>query len=361
MHALRILAALALLLLSVLAVPVTNTTQYLDPALYRSTVTTRGLKYQYYYAPAVDASKPTLLLCHGYPSFSQDWRRIAPQLEAKGYGVLAVDMLGYHGTARPLDPHLYLLSRIAQDLVDVLDAEKLDRVVAVGHDWGSAAVSRLSNYHPDRFLAYAFFAVQYLPVEPPANFTEVLAAQMAQFGYELYGYWFFYVEKDANAILQEHMDSFVSIIYPYDPIYWETRLAPLGALKKNLLANFLAPHPAYISEPEIEYFKAYYRANGFDAPDAWYKIMTSNLAALDDEQIPAERQFPPASAPVFYGGVKQDRICLFENALAVFDGPGFAGHNVTIKEYDSDHWVILSHADDIVSDLDAWLQDAGLA
>ncbi|GJE91560.1 alpha/beta hydrolase [Phanerochaete sordida] len=366
MIASRYLGLLAFLLASVLSSafgsPLSNALPpgYLNPTLYKNTVTSRGLTYQYYHVPPSNSSKPTLLLCHGYPSFSQDWRRAAPLFEARGYRVLAVDMLGYHGTARPLDPKKYLMSAVARDLVDVVDAEKLTNVVAIGHDWGSLAVSRLSNYFPERFLAYAFLAVQFLPPEVPANFSAVLAAQQAQYGYELYGYWLFYAEHDANAIIQAHMDSYVSIIYPSDPIFWKERMAPAGALKKNLLADFRAPRPSYISAVEVEYFKAYYRANGFSAPDGWYTIQTTNLQAFDDQQIPADRAYPPVTKPIFYGGVSKDYIARTDAALEIFNGPGFAGHNVTLKEYDSDHWVLISHAEDLVRDLDAWLEDAGI-
>lgn len=44
-------------------------------------------------------------------------------------------MLGYGGTDKPADPALYVQSAMSQDLVCILDAEKVEKVVAVGHDW----------------------------------------------------------------------------------------------------------------------------------------------------------------------------------------------------------------------------------
>ena len=35
--------------------------------------------------------------------------------------------------------------------------------------------------------------------------------------------------------------------------------------------------------------------------------------------------------------------------------PKFKDHNVTIHEYDADHWSLLSHAKEIGSDIDDWL------
>ena len=106
----------------------------MDAFLHKDTTTSRGLKYHYYFSPA-HPSKQTLLFCHGFPSASRDWLHIALYFKSRGYGVLIVDMLGYGETAKPTDPAAYVPSLISKDLVDVLDAEGLDKVVAIGHDW----------------------------------------------------------------------------------------------------------------------------------------------------------------------------------------------------------------------------------
>ena len=106
----------------------------MDSSLYKDIITSRGLKYHYYHSPA-QTGKATLFFCHGFPSTSKDWRRMVPFFTDAGYGVIAPDMLGYGGTDKPLDPTLYVGSAVAKDLVDIVDAENLEKVVAVGHDW----------------------------------------------------------------------------------------------------------------------------------------------------------------------------------------------------------------------------------
>ena len=106
----------------------------MDASQYKDTTTSRGLKYHYYFSPA-HPSKQTLHFCHGFPATSPVWRRIATYFESCGYGVLVVDMLGYGETAKPTDPAAYVPSLISKDLIDVLDAEGLDKVIAIGHDW----------------------------------------------------------------------------------------------------------------------------------------------------------------------------------------------------------------------------------
>lgn len=105
----------------------------MDPALYKDHTTSRGLKYHYWSSPA-HGSKPTLLFCHGFPSTSRDWRFIAARFKEKGYGVIVPDMLGYGGTDKPEDLAAYTGSLLVQDLVDILDAERVDKVIVIGHD-----------------------------------------------------------------------------------------------------------------------------------------------------------------------------------------------------------------------------------
>jgi hypothetical protein len=106
----------------------------MDPAFYRAHIVSRGLRYHYFLANA-EAGQPTLLLLHGFPSSSYDWHRQVVFFRTQGYGVLVPDLLGYGGTAQPEDIQAYALSQQAQDIVDILQAEHLERVISVSHDW----------------------------------------------------------------------------------------------------------------------------------------------------------------------------------------------------------------------------------
>lgn len=114
--------------------PVVDFHSSLNPAHYKKLRTSRGINYSYYYSRA-KPSFPTIAFYHGYPGTSNDWRRVIPYFQSKGYGILAPDMLGYAGTDQPTDPNEYLMTKISKDMVDILDAEKLDKVITVGHDW----------------------------------------------------------------------------------------------------------------------------------------------------------------------------------------------------------------------------------
>jgi soluble epoxide hydrolase / lipid-phosphate phosphatase len=106
----------------------------MDPSLYKDITTSRGLTYHYYFSPA-KPGQPTLLLQHGFPSTSHDWYRLVSHLLPHGYGLIVPDLLGYGGTSKPEDLESYEHSLMSRDIVDILDAEGVDRVISVGHDW----------------------------------------------------------------------------------------------------------------------------------------------------------------------------------------------------------------------------------
>lgn len=61
-------------------------------------------------------------------------------LVSSGYGVVAIDCLGYNGTSKPLDKESYSLQLISQDIKEIVDKQGLDKVVSLGHDWVSDAL-----------------------------------------------------------------------------------------------------------------------------------------------------------------------------------------------------------------------------
>lgn len=106
----------------------------LNPSKYKNFKTSRGFTYHYYFTGAWE-NKPTILLAHGFPCFSAEWYKVVQILEQKGYGLIVPDLFGYGGTSKPTDPQAYTLALMAGDVVEILEAEGLKKIVAFGHDW----------------------------------------------------------------------------------------------------------------------------------------------------------------------------------------------------------------------------------
>jgi pimeloyl-ACP methyl ester carboxylesterase len=94
----------------------------------------------------VGAGAPLILL-HGWPQRWWCWRRLMLRL-AEDYRVLALDLRGWGWSDAPRDD--YAKDTFATDIVALMDAERLDRVSLLGHDWGGYTSFLLSLEHPER-------------------------------------------------------------------------------------------------------------------------------------------------------------------------------------------------------------------
>ena len=95
-----------------------------------------GATYGYVHVkPSPSSNKPYILLLHGFPSSSYDWRYQIDFLAKEGYGVLAPDLLGYGDTDKPTEIEAYRGKKMAGETASLLDALGIDVVIGVGHDW----------------------------------------------------------------------------------------------------------------------------------------------------------------------------------------------------------------------------------
>jgi haloalkane dehalogenase len=93
-----------------------------------------------------------LVLLHGNPGSSHEWRKVLPRL---GDGrSLAPDLIGMGRSGKP--DIAYSFADHARYLDAWFDALGLDRVVLIGHDWGGALAFDWAARHPERVLGIAF-------------------------------------------------------------------------------------------------------------------------------------------------------------------------------------------------------------
>jgi pimeloyl-ACP methyl ester carboxylesterase len=102
--------------------------------------TARNLTYRYYISPSTSSTQVTLLLCHGWPDGADLWQYMIPQLLLSGARIIAPDLLGAGQTSKPVDPKLFEIRAMAEDIREILALEGLDgndgqKVIPVGHDW----------------------------------------------------------------------------------------------------------------------------------------------------------------------------------------------------------------------------------
>lgn len=115
------------------------------------TVEVDGLKL--FYREAGDASRPTLLLLHGFPSASHMFRDLIPEL-ADTYHVIAPDLPGFGMTEQPPREQLTYTFEAITNIVDrFTQVLGLDTFALYVFDYGAPVGFRLAVRHPERITA----------------------------------------------------------------------------------------------------------------------------------------------------------------------------------------------------------------
>ncbi len=111
-----------------------------------STLRHDGLTFDVYDDGPVDGE--VVVLLHGFPERSSCWRKVTPLLHERGYRTVAMDQRGYSPGARPPRRRDYSMSRLAADVVALV--EQIGTPVhLVGHDLGAANSWVVAMRRPD--------------------------------------------------------------------------------------------------------------------------------------------------------------------------------------------------------------------
>ncbi|MCH9668427.1 MAG: alpha/beta hydrolase [Actinomycetia bacterium] len=127
----------------------------------RSHVYARGVRFHVTEAGPADG-RPVLAL-HGWPQHHWVYRDLLAD-PPPGLRIIAPDLPGY-GWSGPA-PHRWAKEDVVTDLVALLDALGLDRVLLVGHDWGGFLGYLLTLRVPERIDGYLALNIAH-PWVPP--------------------------------------------------------------------------------------------------------------------------------------------------------------------------------------------------
>lgn len=93
----------------------------------------------------------SIILAHGWPDSADGWGLVAATLAKAGWRVIVPSLRGF-GQTRFRDmnaPRSGQLSALGRDMLDLIEAMRLDRPALVGHDWGARAVANAVGLAPD--------------------------------------------------------------------------------------------------------------------------------------------------------------------------------------------------------------------
>jgi pimeloyl-ACP methyl ester carboxylesterase len=106
-----------------------------------------------FYREAGPQGAPVVLLLHGFPASSFQYRELIPRL-ADRYRVIAPDLPGFGFTQVPAErSYTYTFDALARTILAFTDALKLTRYALYVFDYGAPTGFRLAMAHPERITA----------------------------------------------------------------------------------------------------------------------------------------------------------------------------------------------------------------
>jgi pimeloyl-ACP methyl ester carboxylesterase len=107
------------------------------------------------YAEAGPADGPAVILLHGWPYDIYSYVDVAPPLAEAGYRVIVPYLRGY-GTTRFSQAETLRNgqpSALAADVIDLMDALKIEKATVAGFDWGGRSADIVAALWPERCKA----------------------------------------------------------------------------------------------------------------------------------------------------------------------------------------------------------------
>ena len=152
------------------------------------------------YVDAGPANGPAVVLLHGWPYDIHSFVDVTPLLASQGYRVIVPYLRGYGSTrflssdtVRNAQP-----SALARDIIDLMDALKINKLVIAGFDWGGRSADIIAALWPERCKALVSVsgyligsqASGLMPLPPTAElqwwYQYYFATERGRIGYQKY-------------------------------------------------------------------------------------------------------------------------------------------------------------------------------
>lgn len=97
---------------------------------------------------------PTVVLVHGLGCDASDWDPVVALLEIQSINCLTVDLRGHGQSASLAGP--YDMDTMAKDVAEVIEHEKLQNLILVGHSMGTRIILSLRDLIPQKVTRMVF-------------------------------------------------------------------------------------------------------------------------------------------------------------------------------------------------------------
>ncbi|KAL2458319.1 alpha/beta-hydrolase superfamily protein [Forsythia ovata] len=210
---------------------------------------------------------PAVLFLHGFPELWYSWRHQMLYLSSRGYRAIAPDLRGYGDTDVPSSVTDYTIHHIVGDLVALLDAQSLEKVFLVGHDWGAIIAWSFCLFRPDRIKALVNTSVAFQPRNPSIPPIQLFKAVLGD------GFYMCRFQEPGGAEAAFATTETAKVI----STFLSTRSTTSPSIPKGIEigAMFKAPLtlPSWLTEEDVNYYASKFDKTGFTGGLNYYRAM----------------------------------------------------------------------------------------
>lgn len=314
-----------------------------------------------FYLEAGDANGPVVICTHGWPELSLSWRHQLPFFASLGFRAIAPDMRGY-GRSSIYDRHEdYALEHAVNDMLHLADHLEADKLLWVGHDWGSPVAWSIASHHPERCHGIASLCVPYgleRGLEFIAQFIDRDVYPESQFPYGQWEYMKHYEEDFAGSTLpmDRNPRTLIQAIFRSgDPSGYKQPAATAftringGWFGELPEAPEVPPDLNVISSDELDVYAEHLVCNGMFGPNSWYMNHEANAAYAATAVAKGN-----IDLPALFIAARYDYTC--ESITSSLAEPmRQACSNLTEEVIDSGHWMAQEKPVQVNQALARWL------
>ncbi|KAK5101417.1 hypothetical protein LTS08_005024 [Lithohypha guttulata] len=358
----------------------------MDSFFHKSLITKpNNLTYSYYLSPNFTSqitsspSLPILLFLHGFPDDAHMWADAMPHFQNLPYPMILPDLLGFSGSSKPTNPHLYNYRQQANSLAQILDAEGISssqqRIIPIGHDWGSLTAQRFYLHHRQRCIGLCILSLAYqVPTDKPFSLWTANHETTKKFGYPQWSYWEFFVAPDAPDLMRENLERFWEVNNGNHPsplpeengrdIWMREMFCTKNAMREYVTGTGkwaggksvpLKPYPE--GDRQKARFIARMSRDGFEGPVCYYHNLAINANLEDDAAFcrpgPGGEDLRKIDAPMLYVGQTGDWVCRTD-LMGEAKEMGLVS-DLEEKVVEAGHWCLYECPEKIAGAIGEWL------
>ncbi|MEQ9448513.1 MAG: alpha/beta hydrolase [Rhodospirillaceae bacterium] len=304
-------------------------------------VQTNGINFHY----AHKGDGDLVVFLHGYPAFWYMWKEQLANI-GEDYFVVAPDMRGYNLSTIPPALEQYQVKYLVEDVKKFAEAvagEKAEKFVLVGHDWGGLIAWMYAMFYPETLSKLVIIN---------APHPDLFEREMR------------------DNPLQRQGSDYTFAFNNYDGYNWAEQMGRDGfvGLSQGILGSTLRAG-AYTQEDVDKWIESWKIPGALDAGLQYYRA--NNLNPPYNERHPSETIPTSRSADAVLEGaqtrvIETPTLVIWGMNDTALQGGNLSGieayvPNSTFKFYPTDHWVPMTHADEVSRDIREFISGAASA